>query len=642
MNQGFRGMFGAGVAGLAAIASLLAAPAAFAAVDDVVLVSRANGAAGAAGNGDSSLPSISDDGCRVAFASAATNLTGDVVTTTQVFVRDVCAGTTTLVSRTNGPAGAIANAASTNPAISPDGHFVAFETAATNLPACNVGASVDVYLRNMDNNTTVCVSAPAGPCAVCEGRNPSVSNGGAFVTFHDDSDSEEFVPGTNDSNGSDDVFIRNVAAASTGIGSHVAGDSGTTSNGASRNASISAAGNKVAFESTGSDMAPDANGVNDVFVSTGGSVGLASTTSTGQQANGPSGAPSMARDGLAVSFSSVATNLSPGDPDGAADVFAKDVVFGSTELISRQSGQNGDKALGGTGELAMGNSRFVILGAADPALAEGVAPAPPDLYIRDRLNQTMFVASRASGALGAGANSPSIQPDFAGHGSFLVFASRATNLSTEDNDATLDIFRREISEPGLPTQGADVNVRPLQGKTLIKSKGQKRFGELLHSDKIPVGSTIAVKSGRVELTDIHQGVRESIKYYVGSFKVRQKAGGDPYLTAFLTKPRCGKKKGKGKKSARAALTSLGPLASSAARGNTLFAKGRGRFRTTGFRGSATVRGTGWITTNRCDGSTEFRVFEGGITINEKGKKKPQVMTVGRTKLRYVAKPDKKK
>ena len=50
-----------------------------------------------------------------------------------VYVRDMQAGTTTAVSRANGPTGAIANEESQAYSISPDGRYVPFESSATNL-----------------------------------------------------------------------------------------------------------------------------------------------------------------------------------------------------------------------------------------------------------------------------------------------------------------------------------------------------------------------------------------------------------------------------------------------------------------------------------------------------------------------------
>src|SRR5205823_6032296 len=98
------------------------------------LVSRATGAAGAKGNGVSFDPSISADGRFVAFVSAASNLDpADTDTGVDVFVRDLLANTTTLVSRATGAAGAKGNGVSFEPSVSADGRFVAFRSVASNL-----------------------------------------------------------------------------------------------------------------------------------------------------------------------------------------------------------------------------------------------------------------------------------------------------------------------------------------------------------------------------------------------------------------------------------------------------------------------------------------------------------------------------
>ena len=70
----------------------------------------------------------------MAFRSTASNLDpDDDDTTSDVFVRDLQAGTTTLVSRASGVAGAKGNAAANGVAISADGRFVAFDSGASNL-----------------------------------------------------------------------------------------------------------------------------------------------------------------------------------------------------------------------------------------------------------------------------------------------------------------------------------------------------------------------------------------------------------------------------------------------------------------------------------------------------------------------------
>jgi trimeric autotransporter adhesin len=110
-------------------------------------------------NGASRSPSISASGRFVAFASDANNLIkGDANGVADIFLRDTCIGApagcvpaTTRVS--SGPDGIEANGASASPSISPDGRFVAFDSAATNLLSDGSvysppGASTEAFLHD--------------------------------------------------------------------------------------------------------------------------------------------------------------------------------------------------------------------------------------------------------------------------------------------------------------------------------------------------------------------------------------------------------------------------------------------------------------------------------------------------------------
>jgi Tol biopolymer transport system component len=97
------------------------------------------------GNGNSTYPSISADGRFVAFHSAATNLAGgDTNKRQDVFVRDQLLGTTTRASlsafATQG------NASSRLPAISANGHFVAFNSKATDL---SLSGDIGIFVRTL-------------------------------------------------------------------------------------------------------------------------------------------------------------------------------------------------------------------------------------------------------------------------------------------------------------------------------------------------------------------------------------------------------------------------------------------------------------------------------------------------------------
>src|SRR5262245_52370893 len=63
-------------------------------------------------------------------------------------------------------------------------------------------------------------------------------------------------------------------------------------------------------------------------------VSLISVDSSGVQSNGDSRAPRISADGNWVVFKSEATNLVAGDSNGVGDVFVRDLVNGTTSLVS--------------------------------------------------------------------------------------------------------------------------------------------------------------------------------------------------------------------------------------------------------------------------------------------------------------------
>ena len=102
----------------------------------MTLASRADGPGGPGADGNVNEATISADGRHVAFESDADNLSAaDGNAFANVFVRDLQAATTTLVSRSAGAAGAGGDGGSGEPAVSADGRYVAFLSTADNLSA---------------------------------------------------------------------------------------------------------------------------------------------------------------------------------------------------------------------------------------------------------------------------------------------------------------------------------------------------------------------------------------------------------------------------------------------------------------------------------------------------------------------------
>src|SRR5579862_6638814 len=123
-----------------------------------------------------------------------------------------------------------------------------------------------------------------------------------------------------------------------------------TGNAASGGVSVNADGNFVAFYSDASDLVlSDTNQVRDVFLRDRihQTTELVSVNNAGQQGNRASEPandyPSIDGDGQIVAFDSDATNLVPNDLNGHTDVFVRLRASSTTELVSvSSSGAQGD------------------------------------------------------------------------------------------------------------------------------------------------------------------------------------------------------------------------------------------------------------------------------------------------------------
>jgi hypothetical protein len=136
------------------------------------------------------------------------------------------------------------------------------------------------------------------------------------------------------------VFVRDLE---TGDTTRVSVDSqGTEANNESGfvASAIGGDGRYVAFSSLATNLVPEVTtGMGDVFVHdcVTGRTELASMDSAGHPGDHRSVFSSLSADGRYVAFYSFATNLVPGDNNGAADVFVHDRLTGQTELVSVSS-----------------------------------------------------------------------------------------------------------------------------------------------------------------------------------------------------------------------------------------------------------------------------------------------------------------
>jgi Tol biopolymer transport system component len=253
-----------------------------------------------------------------------------------------------------------------------------------------------------------------------------------------------------DTNLAEDIYLRDTALGSTtlvsrGFGVEPVGDLSSVF------PSISADGRRVAFQSSATNLAgDDGDTTTDIFVrdTVTGSTVLVSRAGTalGAAGDADSYAPArIAADGRYVSFESEADNLSTEDDKAVRDIFVRDMLDRTTTLVSRATGLNGAAGDGLSRDASLSaDGRFVAFNSAADSLSTEDDKAVADIFVRDLVTQTTTLASRATGPAGAPANGISEFPFLSPDGRYVVFESDADNLSTEDNDAARNVFMRDL------------------------------------------------------------------------------------------------------------------------------------------------------------------------------------------------------
>jgi Tol biopolymer transport system component len=422
------------------------------------------------------LPAV-DDGCE-ARAMAAVDGVGIARCTGRFPETLRPRGHTTRVSVSSH--GTEAQSPSHDPAITPDGRYVAFTSFAANL-APDTNHLDDVFLHDTLTSETTRVAVSSGGLEAAGGRygshDPSLSADGRFVAFA--SDTTNLVPG--DTNGNEDVFVHDLATGETtrvSIASDGAQAQGPFGSGYP---SISADGRVVAFCSHATNFgATDANGRYDVFVhdASTGETSLVSARPDGAAGNDESCYPAISSDGRSVAFVSYADDLLSDDGNFVADVFVRDLVGGTTRRASLVSG--GGEVFGQAfGPSISGDgSRVTFISYSSKFVADDVNESA-DVFVHDmRSLQTVRVSVSASG-IEADGNSPEAQ--ISADGEHVVFASTASNLVPDDANATWDVFVHDI--PTAETHR--VSVGPLGAEADGLS-----VGEAIAAD----GSTVAFGS----------------------------------------------------------------------------------------------------------------------------------------------------
>jgi len=394
-------------------------------------------------------PSLSADGRYVVFVSGRSDLVpADTNDSSDVFIRDRLKGITERVSVSSegkqGNDDAVDNSDS-EPWVSPDGRYVVFVSSASNLVPGDTNGRADVFVRDRLKGRTERVSVSSsgqqatGPpddssAFAWLSDHPSMSADGRYVAF--ESDAANLVP--HDTNGETDVFVRDRLKRTTERVS-VTNSGGQASSfvpahsGGSDLPSLSADGRFIVFDSFATDLVSgDTNGRADVFVRDRlkGTTELVSVSDSGGEADADSGYPpaSVSADGRYVAFASEASNLVPGDTNGtdAYDVLVRDRQTGKTELISVSPDGS---------QLTWEQSDGAAFVSADGRLVSFLADLSFGgswVLVRDRVAHTTTPVVKA-GADQTGADSD-VRPVLSANGRFVFYKDIDGNVLVRDGE----------------------------------------------------------------------------------------------------------------------------------------------------------------------------------------------------------------
>jgi hypothetical protein len=398
----------------------------------------------------------------------------------QIYRFDLQTGNVDLVSTGTAP-GTQGDFSSISPIISDDGRYVAFISGARNLVAGypNVSTS-QLFVRDMQAAQTILVSHAAGlpsqpgNASISQFQPISMSGNGRFIVWT--SAANDYLPsfGISDTNNATDVFyfdlqlgVFNIGVASTG------GTGFVTGNGASFNGLISADSNQsppsIVFASNATNIsAADTTSFTDIYCYKGESVArLVSIAANGPTANAASlDYATISRNGRFVGFTSFASNLVDGisEPNSTTrDVFLRDLQTNTTRYVSLNNtgapSATADGAVIPAPATAQNNNLYLnrtisddgryVAFATSEALSIRDNVGTSDLYVRDMSSGVSILATLSKSTSG-GENTGLNQTGdliLTADGRKVLFTSNATNLASGDTTSILNakVFRSNIS-----------------------------------------------------------------------------------------------------------------------------------------------------------------------------------------------------
>jgi len=423
--------------------------------------------------GNNALPAqyygADEDGARVFFRTDERLTADDTDTAADIYVRNLVNNTTARVSQGDASCGVPACGNGNAPAsvvpdgVTPGGTEVFF-LSVERLSLEDTDSSLDIYVRDLADNTTTLVSAGDVSCEPSScGNGPfpvfgfaGASSDGSKAFFTTDEELED-----GDTDGLRDIYAWDVDGETTELVS----TPGTCPTGLPPEQNCdpiyggaSSDGSHVFFETSEQVSAADEDSSQDVYDWSG---GVAAIASTGPDDNGPFNAlyAGASADGSAVFVETSEPLDGAVDTDEAQDVYQRSGGT-STTLVSRGDASCTGSCGNGNASASLrwispdGSSAAVIFSTAE-ALSDEDVDSSQDVYKRSGGETTLLSRGDAS-CEAAGCGEGPVDANFAGassDGSNTFLVSDEPLVSSGDSDASADIYERSGEATKLVSTG---------------------------------------------------------------------------------------------------------------------------------------------------------------------------------------------
>jgi len=314
-----------------------------------------------------------------------------------------------------------------NPAISSDGNWIAFQSAGTSFTTLPTAPFMNVFVRDMHSSTCQLVSVNLPGTAGGNGSSvaPVFSPDDRWIVFT--SVASDLT--TNTTGGLTGLYARDRLTSSTRMIS--VGNDGQTSAGFAHGAVFSANSRHVAFVT-----ASNAVLVYDFESSTSHCVCVACDN------------PSISADGRFVAHEA------SGSSTGLTDIVVKDLQNGVTNLVSINRQMTGGGNASSSTPLLSWDGRYVVFSSTASDLVDNDTNQTSDVFVRDRVLGTTLLVSLSVDGNRAG-NGPSFNPVLAADGRTVLFQSFASDLIAGDYNDARDVFVLHLEGPDTDGDGID-------------------------------------------------------------------------------------------------------------------------------------------------------------------------------------------